>query len=404
MTPSLEPVPIAAIRWHRGAASVLVSVLALGTTVGIGYPLYSLYLSTHGASSAAVAISGAMTSIGMVVSAPLLPVLVRRFGLWGLLVGTLVVMVATLAAIAAWRSELAWFPLRLLLGATINGVFVCSETWLNQAAPEHLRGRVLGAYATTLSAGIILGPLLIAALGTRSIAPFLVAVAIAALAIVPVMLARRDEPPLVRTDVEPFSLGRFRRHVGALLGAVLALAFFSASVLSLLPVYLGARGASDRAAALSVAALTLGSLVAQPPIGWLADHFDRHRILLMCAAAAGLGGLVLPLLGPSGVLLWIVVFAWGAFAYAVYPLGLGVLGSSLTPGQLVSANAVWSFVWGTGGVVGLPATGAAMSLFGPQALPLTLAVVWALALVWLVAARRRGAVQPGARWTRRGIA
>jgi MFS family permease len=393
-----EPVtsraPAGASSWHRGAASVLVAVLALGTTLGIGYPLFSLYLSTHGASSAAVAASGAMTSVGIVASAPLLPVLVRRFGLWGVLSGSLTVMITTLAAIAAWRSEAAWFPLRLLLGATINGVFVCSETWLNQAAPEHLRGRVLAAYATVMSSGIIFGPLLLAALGARSAAPFIVATAIAAIAIVPVVLARRDEPALIRSDVQNLSVRRFTRHAGPLLGVVLALAFFSAAQLSLLPIYLGERGASDQLAALALTAVTLGSLALQAPIGWLADHFDRRRILTACATAGILGGVVLPFLDASGPVLWAVVFTWGGLAYGVYPVGLAVLGSGLTASELVSANAVWSLLWGAGGVVGLPVTGAAMSLFGANALPITLAAVWAAATFWLLLDQRRRRRQP----------
>lgn len=361
---------------------------ALGTTLGIGYPFFSLYLAQHGASSAAVAASGAMTSIGMVASAPLLPRLVRRLGLWGVLALSLAVMVAILAVIGAWRSEAAWFPLRLLLGATINGVFGCSETWLNQASPEHVRGRVLAAYTTALSAGAILGPLLLAFVGTRTSVPFMALVAIAAAATVPVLLARRDEPALVRRDVESFSLRGFSRHVGPLLGAILALAFFSAAVLSLLPLYLGARGASVRDTALGLTVLLLGSLFLQVPIGWLADHVNRRRLLVSCAATGMLGGVLLPFLGSSGPLLWLVLFAWGGVAYGVYPLGLGVLGSSLTSAQLVSANAVWSFVWGTGGVVGLPATGAAMSLFGASALPVVLALVWGLAVAWLLLAGR----------------
>jgi MFS family permease len=387
--PILSRVPVGASGWQRGAASVLVAVLALGTTLGIGYPLFSLYLSAHGASSAAVAASGTMTSIGIVASAPLLPVVVRRFGLWGVLCGSLMVMVATLAAIAVWRSEVAWFPLRLLLGATINGVFVCSETWLNQATPEHLRGRVLAAYATVMSTGIIFGPLLIAALGARSTAPFVVATAIAAIAFVPVVIARKDEPALIRSEVENLSVRRFMRHAGPLLGVVLALAFFSAAQLSLLPIYLGERGASDRLAALALTAVTLGSLALQVPVGWLADHFDRRRILTACAAAGICGGVALPFLDASGLLLWAVVFAWGGLAYAVYPVGLAVLGSSLTASELVSANAVWALLWGAGGVVGLPVTGAAMSLFGANALPLTLAAVWAVATLWLFVDQRR---------------
>jgi MFS family permease len=369
---------------------VLVAVLAMGTTLGIGYPLFSLYLAAHGASSAAVSVNGAMTSVGIVASAPLLPRLVRRLGLWGVLSNSVAVMVATLTAIAILRSEAAWFPLRLLLGAAINGVFVCSETWLNQTAPEQMRGRVLAAYSGALSTGIIAGPVLLAVLGARSTLPFVAAIALASLAIVPVIVAHPYEPALVRSDVERLSLRRFVQQIGPLLGVVLALAFFSSAVLSLLPIYLGDRGSSDRTAALALTAVTLGALLLPIPLGWLADHYDRRPILITCATAGVLGGLALPVLDPSSALLWVLVFAWGGFAYGVYPVGLAVLGSNLSASQLVSANAAWSLVWGAGGIVGLPATGAAMSLFGAEALPLTLAATWSLAVIWMLISLRRG--------------
>jgi hypothetical protein len=88
--------------------------------------------------------------------------------------------------------------------------------------------------------------------------------------------------------------------------------------------------------------------------------------------------------------IWLVIVAWGGLAYGVYPVGLAVLGSTLTAGQMVSANAVWSFLWGAGGAVGLPVSGAAMSLLGPEALPLTLAAVWTVAALWLLTSRHRG--------------
>jgi MFS family permease len=381
---------------RRGIACVFAAVLAVGVTTGVGYPLFSLYLADHGASSASVALSGAMTALGMAASAPLLPRLVRTLGLWGLFSSALGLMIVVLAAIAVWRSEAAWFPLRFVLGGTLNCVFVCSEMWLNQASPERVRARILSAYTTTLSAGIMAGPVLLAALGTRTITPFATAAALAALAVIPLVAGRRAVPVLAREEIVDFSLRRFARHVGPLLGALVVLAFFSASVLSLLPVYLADRGVGHRTAALAVTAVTLGTLLLQGPIGWLADRTDRNRVLLVCTAAGVGGGVALPLLDPSGVVIWLVIVAWGGLAYGVYPVGLAVLGSSLTAGQMVSANAVWSFLWGMGGAVGLPVSGAAMSLLGPEALPLTLALVWTVAIAWLLTARPRGAAsRPG---------
>ena len=71
---------------------------------------------------------------------------------------------------------LAWLPLRFLLGAAINPLFVLSEVWIIALAPPEQRGRVMGIYATIISAGFAAGPLSLILVGSQGWPPFAVGI------------------------------------------------------------------------------------------------------------------------------------------------------------------------------------------------------------------------------------
>lgn len=66
------------------------------------------------------------------------------------------------------------------------------------------------------------------------------------------------------------------------------------------------------------------------------------------------------------------------------------LGERFTGQTLIAGNAAFAIAWGTGGIVGSPATGFVMQLIGHQGLPLSLGLLCCALLVFLMAERRRG--------------
>ena len=61
-------------------AGIIATVSVFAIAQGLSYPLLSFILERHGASSALIGLSAAMTPLGIIASAPLIPVLARRFG------------------------------------------------------------------------------------------------------------------------------------------------------------------------------------------------------------------------------------------------------------------------------------------------------------------------------------
>jgi cyanate permease len=238
----------------------------------------------------------------------------------------------------------------------------------------------LGIYATVLSAGFAIGPLLIRVTGIEGMTPFLVSAGIVALAAVPILIARADAPRFGNGRSLPVS--GFLRVAPVAILAALVFGATETCILSLLPSYGFKNGLGIEAAATLLAVTGAGSIALQIPIGWLSDRFDRLHVLLFCALV-GLGGIaLLPALIGEQTFLWPLLFVWGGVIVGLYTVGLVLLGERVDDADLAAANAAFIQAYGFGAIMGPALAGAAMSGVGPDGLPLTLGLLFGGYLVF----------------------
>ena len=371
--------------WPAIAVVVLLAgVFAI--TQGLTYPLLALVLEAQGISPTVIGLNTAMTPLGLLLSAPLLPVVARRFGPVRVALASAIGVAVLLALIGATRSLWIWFPARLLLGFAIDGLYITCETWINQLAPERLRGRILGLFSSVLALGFASGPFVVALAGTQGWTAFLVGIAIALASAALVVAVRRRLPGL--DGDEGASLFAFLPLAPLLLLLVGAAAAFDQVTLSLLPVYALRIGLPEALAAGTVGVLAIGNVLFQLPIGWLADRWSRSGTCLLLCGLTVAGAAALPLAADEQGLLWPLLFLWGSAAYGVYTLALVQLGDRFRGALLLAGNAAFALVWGLGGLVGPPLAGLFMDTLGPDGLPLLLGLLYA-ALFVAVAGRRQ---------------
>lgn len=359
----------------------IVAAVVVGITLGITYPLFTALLTARGLSGTAVGVSGAMTPLGMIATAPFVPALARAFGVRRVTMAALLGMSAVLAALSA---DFLWTAgLRALLGAGAVTVFVLSETWISQVVAPSLRARTLTVYTALLSVGFAVGPLLLTAgttvLFTTAVLAPLIAFAVLA----------ADKHPLPPTTSGRLPVATLLRGLSLLLVPVLAVAVFDTVTLQFLPAYGTSTGLSPSASALLLTGLLVGQVVLLYPLGWLADHVDTRLALLISLSGGALGALLLPFLVTAGPLGLLAVGAWGGIAFAGYPLALTLLGDDHAGHNLVLANSAFAVVWGLGGVLGPPYAGTALDLLGPHGLPAALATLFTAAVAVLLFARTR---------------
>ncbi|MER8391771.1 MFS transporter [Mesorhizobium sp. M1340] len=365
---------------------VIATVSVFAIAQGLSYPLLSFILQRQGVSPAIIGLSAAMTPIGFIVSSPLVPALARRFGA-GRTALTCAALSALVLALIGWTQNVyLWFPLRFLIGAVTNPLYVLSEVWVIALAPPARRGRVMGIYSTIISAGFAAGPLCLLAVGTVGWPPFLVGIGAflfcgACLASVLARLPKVDE------SGHRVSVLGFVPQAWLLLSAVIVAAGFEQAVLALLPVYGTHYGIAEAHMSALLSVMIAGNIAMQVPLGLLAERLTARLVRFICVSMTVLGCALLPVLIETP-LIWPCVFVWGAVSYGIYTMSIIELGERFTGSALVAGNAAFSLMWGIGGIAVPPLAGSAMDVVGAGGLPMTLgAICLALAVVTVI--RRR---------------
>ena len=360
----------------KGIVAAISTIGVFCLTTGLSYPLLALILENRGTSTGLIGLNAAMTPLGIIASSPFIPMLTRRMGAWFMCVASLCLAAVLLVLLGVFRDVMIWFPLRFLLGVANTVIFITSEAWINQLAEPGIRGRTIGLYTTIAAAGFALGPLALALIGSQGWLPFLVGVAGILMALPFVVMAREHLPEF--NGKEKASVFSFFSLAPLLLLAVVAAALFDQVVMSLLPIYGLRHGATEATGSLMLTVLIVGNVLLQIPIGWLADRFSRRYLLSWLAFATVAGCILLVWWIEGSTLIWPMLFVWGAVAFGTYTIAMTDLGDRFSGALLLAGNSAFGVMWGLGGIIGPSVSGVAMDLVGPEGLPLTLGVVFAI--------------------------
>lgn len=366
----------AALPW-AALAGIIAAVSVYAIAQGLTYPLLSFVLARQGDSPALIGLSAAMTPIGFICCAPLVPRITHRFGPVPTVLASATLGGMILFLIGLTRDATAfWFPLRFLLGAAVLPLYIVSEVWIIELAPAALRGRILGIYTSIISAGFAVGPFSLALVGTEGWPPFVVGVA-AFFGCGCCLLLTRSRLPGGKPEEKPASLRSFLALAPVMLFAVFVTAVLEQVSLSLLPVYGLGHGIGEAEMSVLIGVLVAGNIALQIPLGLAAERWSARAMLAAVAAAAAIGALLIPLLIETP-LIWPLIFLWGAASFGIYTVTLVSFGEQFSGSALVAGNAAFAVMWGLGGILGPSVTGTIMNALGVEALPLVLALVCAV--------------------------
>ncbi len=380
-----------AIDWLSAGAAI-ASISAVGIALGLGLPLLSVIMERRGISTTLIGANTAVAGIASLIAAPLTTPIARILGVRLAMLVAIIVSGLSALGFYVFTPFWTWFPLRLVFHFAITALFVLSEFWINAAAPPGKRGFILGIYATVLSLGFAVGPLIFSTVGSEGFAPFGIGAGIIFLAMIPLFMAWSRQPT-IDGDRDHSAFWRFILAVPTATGAVLIFGAVEAGGFALFPIYGQRLGFTESGAAQLLTAIGLGNVLLQIPIGLVSDKVrDRRSLLSIFAFVGVIGTLCLPFLANDWWLMALVLFFWGGVVAGLYTVGLAHLGSKLSGGDLAAANAAFIFCYSAGMLVGPQAIGTSMDIFGPNGFAWALAVFFALylalALFRLVFARR----------------
>lgn len=262
--------------------------------------------------------------------------------------------------------HLAWAVLRTASGFCMAGLLLTAENWLTLRAPPDARGRVLAAYLVVFHLALGGGQLLLLTTGAAAPRPFIAAAIFVALAAVPIAGTRTEAPAMPAS--EPMRLGRLVRAARTAMITALGSGVLIGSYQTLGPVYLRELGHDTQTIGAWMAAVVLGGLALQWPVGWLSDRWDRR--LLTTLSCVGLAATCYALTrGPTGLIALLALgAAYGSLAALLYPLALAHGNDRVRPEESLELGTTLVLVAGVGSFLGPLLAGLAMARVGAQGL------------------------------------
>jgi MFS family permease len=174
----------------------------------------------------------------------------------------------------------------------------------------------------------------------------------------------------------------FVRRAPMLLFAVGTLTFFDAVVLSFFPIFGLRSGLAVEQVTLILGVSIIGNALLQIPIGYLADKWSKLGVITLSSVATAILSLAM-IWTIKSWLIWPVMLIIGTSAFAIYTVGLAILGDNFSGPDLIAGSAAFAAMWGIGGLLGPPIAGAATDAFGIEAIPLTIFATYVLLLMGL---------------------
>ncbi|MBO6864415.1 MAG: MFS transporter [Alphaproteobacteria bacterium] len=358
--------------------AVIGTICAFSFSVGFVYPVIALSLEADGFDEAAIGINATASGLGVFVAGFLVPRMVRLYGTFGLLAGSVVLAIATLLLFPVLPDYTVWLILRFVLGIAVTALFAAGEAWINAIATEESRGRTMAIYVAAMASSFAIGSLAVTWTGYQGYVPFLTAGVLIALCFTPVLAFRKKDPLAEAEDLAEHGdlIMQVLRQAIVLLIVVALFGILDGVILGLLPSYALSEGVPDAEASLPLAAMALGVVLFQLPLGYLSDKMARTRLLTIILFLVVGAAAVVPhvdLTHWTG-LTYMVVF--GGLSFAPYTLALAILGERFTGRRLATGSALFAIMWGIGTTAGPLSFGPAMEYLGPAALPYGLALLF----------------------------
>lgn len=302
--------------------------------------------------------------VGFLGGSRLAPEMIRRvghvrvFSALGSMISALLILYPLLVDWAAWS------VMRVLIGFCFSGIYVTSESWLNNTASNETRGQALSLYMIVQMLGIIASQGLLSLGDPTGYALFIIPSILVSLAFMPLLLA--DTPAPTFNTIKPMSFrALFAVSPLGCVGMLLTGGVYSA-MFGMASVYGAMSSMTIGQIAAFVAAMYVGGLVFQYPVGWASDRLDR-RVLVLWLAVAGavVMGLATVIRLPFTLEL-IVALLLGGIINPLYSLLIAHSNDFLTKEEMPAASAGLIFLNGFGAIFGPLSLGWIMQTAGAK--------------------------------------
>lgn len=270
----------------------------------------------------------------------------------------------------------AWAVMRVASGLCVAGCYTVIEAWLQAKVTNDTRGRTMGVYRVADMGASLVAQMLISVLEPASYVSYNLLAIICCASLLPLTLTTVRQP---ETPKAPRLRPMLAIQCSPLAAAGVVVAALSSATFRMVgPLYGEQVGLAINQIAWFLAAFVLGGALAQYPVGWLADKYDRRHVLiglsvaaiLCCIVSASISGL-----GPNGVML--TAFFFGLTSFPIYSVAAAHANDFADSAQRVELSAALMFFFALGAIAAPLVASKLIDAYGPAAMFWMIAVAHA---------------------------
>ena len=281
----------------------------------------------------------------------------------------------------------AWALMRIASGLCIAGCYTVLESWLQAKVTNETRGRTMGTYRVVDNLAFLIAQLLISFLEPADYVAYNFLALVCCASLLPLTLTKIKPPETPKALKLRPKLALFRSPLavaGVIVAAVSAAAFRMVG-----PIYGAQVGLEVEQIAYFLSAYVFGGALAQYPIGWFADKYDRRWILIWLSVAAIMSSIISTSVAYNNTLgIFLIAFGFGFTTFPIYSVAAAHAHDFASSDERVELSASLLFYYAIGAIAAPLFASFLMDSFGPNAMFLLIAFAHLLLVIFGVARMR----------------
>ncbi|MFY0690728.1 MAG: MFS transporter [Paracoccaceae bacterium] len=356
-------------------AALFLSVILLQLSSGGAGPLDALSGLALGFTTAEVGMLGSAHFVGFFVGCWWAPRLMGSVGHSRAFAACAAAGAIGLLAHMLIINPYAWALMRVATGLCVAGCYTVIEAWLQAKVTNETRGRAMGSYRVVDMGASLVAQMLIGVLEPASYVSYNLLALLCCASLIPLTLTTVRQPKTPSAPRLRPMLAVARSPLAA--AGVVVAGLSSAAFRMVGPIYGQEVGLRPDQIGYFLAAFVLGGALAQYPVGWLADRYDRRWVLIWLSVAAVISCISTVTLagantGTSVIMASATLF--GLTTFPIYSVAAAHAHDFASSEERVELSAALMFFFALGAIASPLVASGLIAAFGPSALFLMIAL------------------------------